>query len=969
MLLGGWLCAAGVLVPVCFAQTPPTQTPAELPAGPSDEVTPRRLVHLYDFEETNDQGVKLGRGLALPPSWYPVGRDPRSTDPNFGRLPLHDRLSRMPGFSPHNLVHYSEARDAASGDYSLRLSLDSGNAGAYLQVGALPVVAGSDYLVTAKVRTSSLEHAGARLRTYFVDDAGRRIDTSTRQTPRLRTRGEWVAVDLKLPGEHPDAAYIGLEIELIQPTSDPRHILGNQQIVLQDVKGEAWFDDIAIWQLPHVQLSTGSPVNITRDPAGPHWDVSVRDLTGGELVARMTVYDHAMNIVARERRSMGWGRPSRWRWSPALPGFGWYLTELTILESSEPRHFQTWEKPEEKAARLAAERVIARTYNAVLWLPAEQGAYARGMPSPDAERFALVAEGMSTRELALLPELARAAGLGTVIVSAWDRETTLGALDLRLETLQRVVAPLRIDHKRIEISFSPVPEELEHHRGIDSSHAADVFAAEESVWMPYVQPILVRQGQQVNTWQLGTADEPILAYRPELPATVARMFEAFRHWAPAPVIGLPWRLDQPARPGLDSARVSYAVQWPGAMPPDRLVEHLDGPAGLADAPSVRRLHLRPVSAERMPHPARVTDLAIRMVHAWAENATGIALPDLWTPGLERRESLLPDPLLGVAANVAQRLVGYRAVGRLNLGEDRVALIFQQQTDASDADGEAQADPHRDGMIVAWNIKAPPDEARLAMYLGESPTAYDVWGNAAPVDLEPDGLHHVPLTDTPTFITGIDTRLALFRGGFHVDEPFVASTRTLHNRTVELTNPWPITVSGSVRFTGPEGWTIRPHRHQFSLAAGKTMYVPVTLQFPVQEVAGGKMLTADVEVTADRRYGIQLATPLELGLEGVRLEASLALEPGTAPGTTDAAVTCIITNTGGSELMLNAFATLPGHARTERLVPRLEPGQTVIRRFRFLDAAPALARDDIRLGVRETNGPAVLNKSVGIRDVE
>ncbi|MEM7624888.1 MAG: hypothetical protein AAF333_04590 [Planctomycetota bacterium] len=962
-------------------------------AGQYSSLTPKRLVESFDFEDINDQGVKLGRGLTLPPAWYPAGRAPQSKDPNFARLPLHDRLSRRPGFPLHNYVGYSRLGDAASGDYSLHLSIDGGSAAAYLALGTLPAVPGSDYLVTARVKTSALEHAGARVRTYFVDPAGKRLETSMRATPRLRTDGEWTDIDLTLPGEFAEAAYLGIELELVQPSPDPRSVLGNHQIVLTDVKGQAWFDDIAVWQLPHVEIGTGSAVNVTRSPRGPFWDVAVRDLVGGRLTARVTIYDHQRNVIATDRRPMGWGAPSKWRWSPKLPGYGWYLAELAVLEASAPARAVakqsntiTFGGPATPAVTLGGEteaavpeeapsdnalptpsgsgQVLARTYNAVLWLPPGTGPI-----GADAERFALSATHMSPRQLSLLPELSQKIGLGAVIVSAWDTETTLGGFDLRLEALQEVIAPLKNAGRSVELSFSPVPEELEHTRGVNSRFPIGVFRAEQELWMPYVQPILVRQGQRVGTWHVGSPDFPEAAYLPELIETVAGVYEAFRHWTPAPKLALPWRVDQPGRPDLTSKHVTFAVQWPAGVTPDRLADHMAAEEGWAAPGAPRRFQIRPPSAAEVPHSARVTDLALRMVTAWERDATGVALPGLWTKGLERRESLLPDPLLGVASNVATRLAGYRAVGRLELGGDRVAVVFERKLGGVENMPEGVYERVGDGMLAVWNVRAPASRAKLSMFLGEAPVVHDVWGNSEALSPTEEGKHEVALTQTPIFITGIDAKLALFRSGFVLDEPFVESTQTPHLRTIQLVNPWGVTVSGFFNITGPEDWTVRPRRHRFSIAPGGTLELPIALKFPINEVAGPKRLTADIEFTADRRYNVEIAAPMVLGLEGVRFEPSLAIEPGKVAGTVDAAVTCIITNTGQQELSLNVFANLPGQARKERLIPRLEPGQAVIRQFRFVDAAPALAESDIRLGVRETNGPAVLNKRVGVNDVE
>ena len=138
---------------------------------------------------------------------------------------------------------------------------------------------------------------------------------------------------------------------------------------------------------------------------------------------------------------------------------------------------------------------------------------------------------------------------------------------------------------------------------------------------------------------------------------------------------------------------------------------------------------------------------------------------------------------------------------------------------------------------------------------------------------------VELTETPTFITGIDPTLARFRAGFTLDQPFILSTQTAHPRTLRLTNPWPMTVTGRLTITGPAGWTIRPFTHTFSIAPGRALDLPVDLRFPVNEAAGDKELTAELELTADRAYRVAVSTPLTVGLEGVRFEPTLARRAG------------------------------------------------------------------------------------------
>src|SRR5690606_38598558 len=107
--------------------------------------------------------------------------------------------------------------------------------------------------------------------------------------------------------------------------------------------------------------------------------------------------------------------------------------------------------------------------------------------------------------------------------------------------------------------------------------------------------------------------------------------------------------------------------------------------------------------------------------------------------------------------------------------------------------------------------------------------------------------------------------------------------------------------------------------------------------------------------------VDLSTELEVGLRDVSFDASLTMEPGSVPGSIDAVVTSLITNRGREPLSLYAFAAAPGYPRQERIISRLLPGQSIVRRFRFEDAAEKIGASPIRAGLRETEGPAVLNR--------
>ena len=60
---------------------------------------------------------------------------------------------------------------------------------------------------------------------------------------------------------------------------------------------EAWFDDIAAVQLPRVELSTSSPVNVLTGAEPLEIKVSIRDLAGEPLTGVLTLQDASGTVI------------------------------------------------------------------------------------------------------------------------------------------------------------------------------------------------------------------------------------------------------------------------------------------------------------------------------------------------------------------------------------------------------------------------------------------------------------------------------------------------------------------------------------------------------------------------------------------------------------------------------------------------------------------------------------------------
>jgi len=889
--------------------------------------TGRRLVHHFDFEE-----AKFNNFEDLPMYWYPIGRPAITTDRNFMRQPVNAEMVSRPGFPAFTTVRFDRPQ-GEEGNHQLYLGLNGGSVGAFIEAGAVPAVPHSDYMVTTIVRTTPLRYARARMTAFFIDNAGRRIEKSQVASESIQTDGRPRTLAVKLHGDFQEAAWIGLHVELLQSQQQTDDPVGRHQVLYQEVEGGAWFDNIDIWQLPHISVASGTPINVTRSPDRPRLSMRLRDLTARPLIVEVNVYDHRHRHVAANRRQVDEWTPVNWSWQPPLEKYGWYIADMSVIERSG-----------DKATSPLV--LVARAFASFLWLADEPM-----MESGDANRFRILAEGITDRELQFMPQMLDQTRLSSITLSAWDNDTTLKNNDQRQRELADIIQSIVGAGGEMALSLAPVPDELAQSFNIHRNTPLEIFSQASSIWDPYLVPVTMRHGQRVSYWQMGTIDRAYAFFNPDLPSLMRSITDTLREMTPRPKVVLPWRLDQARHPDLPSDLV-YLLDVPISVAPDHI--NIAAEPWRQSTPSDFWLHLRESPATEITHHRRITGLTLRMLYGWEAQPSGLAITRPWTRSSARRLSLFPDPLLGVFTSVAHRLAGRRVIGQLPLGKGLVCMIL---------------DGPQGGMLAAWNQNALAQDAAVNMFLGSKPQAVDVWGNRHDVPLI-GTRHYLPLNDTPIFIEGIDSRLALFRESFKVEPAFIESTVTEHDRVITFSNPWPQTISGHLTITQPSHWDIQPKRHRFSIASGQSVTIPLQLNFPVTELAGNKKLTAQFDFIAHEHYNVEVTTGLELGLSNVGFDATLEHEVHPETGVSYAVITEMITNKSDKTTALYVFAHTPGAPRQERIIAQLEPGQLVVRRFRFplRGNGQEITSKNFRVGVRETSGPAVLNMVLSGKDL-
>lgn len=933
----------------------------------------RRLVYHWAFE---DRETTLE---PVPRHW-------------FRSLHAPEAGSFRPGFPRWNLAELDDEH-AAGGRWSLKLPTSGGSASLVLARGVAPAMPDADLLVTCRVRTEGLEHAAARIAGRFLDDDLNPIPGRYFTSEALRTEGKWETASLRMRAGD-DSAWIQLELLLLQPAQLSAGSDEPYRVDVEDVSGAAWFDDLRVFQVPRIKLSTNAAGNVIAAPDRPAVELSVLDLTGEDLTATLTAYDASGEMVATVDRAVSaLGRPIRW--TPPLTEFGWYRVVV-------------WARATDETVGVASADLA--------WLP-EPSARA-GDPEP---RLGVRLTRREGETLDLLPMLLEKSGSSMLLFDVWSRADP-GAADggegggkrrggeggmtpaAEDPAFASLVERVLEDEHEVTFVLERVPRDLARSALIDSSEALHLLSGDESAWLSRLRPLLTRFGERVRRWQVGvppaSTDLPRAAPHRDADAIHRTLFKLI----PRPVVVLPWRLthpfpDRPSAPApeetAEGGRLGpLGVATPTGSAADALTRYEPAaPAVTFSAPSAlppasvaamtdawptgdgHTLLLETLDAETFGRLASATDLAQRVIHAWRAGAGRVAIDAPWTWTEPRLGGAAPTVAFPVWRTLSSVLTGSEPVGELPVSTGVTALIAQPRRPSG-----VVARSREPGKLIAWADAAPPERARVRGFLGREPVVVrDLFGNThRPARFRDE--YDIPLTGAPVFIENVDTDLLRFRSALRVEPAFLETRAMRHAVSVVVENPWSTPISGRLRLAGPDDWEVQPRVFHFTLQPGETRRLPASVTISLGEEAGSRALRAQVDLRAEEAYPVlDLPVPVEVGLRSLELSASYAFVPhrpapgeeGVAgeadePAGDDLILTVVATNVSDRPITMEAFAHAPGYPLREATISSLEPSHAAIRRFRFEHADPALLNQRVRIGLRERDNTGRLNTSVLVR---
>ncbi|MCZ7634202.1 hypothetical protein FBT69_09845 [Synechococcales cyanobacterium CNB] len=921
-----------------------------------------RLVRVFDFEERGTNP------LPIPMGWLRAQHDPR--------VPRE-----RPGFPLWNgaALDYGVA---ARGEGSVRLPVSGGSASLRLDPGVVLVFPDADYLVVAQVRTEGVEHARARVSARFLDGEGRPIAASEARSAALSTDGRWERIEVVLPGLHSDAVSLQIDLELLQPREHEPRAHERFEVWPEDFSGSAWFDDVAIIQLPKVELSTASPGNVVAYPESPELTLHVRDLTGERVRSRVAVYDARGRQIDERTDEFGGGRATI-PWRPALDGYGWYraIAELHTEEGRIGSAFVDFAYVEQVLP-------VAPRYGG------RDSAGRRGSTiagSPDRARFGLTVRELHPLVTHELVELTRRAGTGSISLPLWSADLGVDGLESRLSVVEPLLGALYADWQRLSIVLPVVPEELAASSGVGPEDVAGALAS-GTAWEPYLADALYRLGQKVQRWELGPPGSEFAALRPGLGEALRAARSGMSRFAAAPALAAGWRADLPASEPLleqHSGLNALSVLVEPDLPPDAIASLAEGwaapLAGGADATGRPDLSLviGTLDGDVYGHRAVADDYVKRAVLFWASferrtNEYGDARNRLvveapWRVVGDRRPRVMPTAALPALRATVGRLADREVVAEWPVAEGVRCYVLAPAPWASS---------QRGGAIVAW-LEQPRERGSVAIEatLGEGAiTAFDVYGNASVVEPErsADGLrlvHRVPIGASPTFVEGIDADLVRFLASVRIDPTEVQSAATEREHLVVFNNPWPVGLMGRMIVVSPGGyhgdasvserqWSITPRTAAFSAAPGERVTIPLSVAMRPTEEAGPVRFVLDFHLRATADYGwVRVASTAELGVTG--LELDIVARPAPGPEGPHVVVEAVITNSSDEPITLEASATAPGYPRARTAVTELGPGEQTVRAFPFQDGMQRLHGQRVVVSVSAIDGSARLNKGVSV----
>ncbi len=871
-----------------------------------------RVVRAFDFEEQEYNPLPV-----------PLGWIRAQDDPNVPRI--------RPGFPIWNGAVLDYQSPAFSGIGSIKLPTKGGSTSLILRRGEINIFPDADYLVSARVKTEGLLHSKARVVAKLLNQQGEPIDDAVSASPLAFTQGEWEQVALEIEGVYPTAAFIQIELQLLQPKQQYEERIAPKFTVWeQDFQGAAWFDNLIIAQLPRLELSTGTPGNIVESNSPPPLNVLVRDLTGDAIIARARIFDVHGHEVSSQILANG-SRRVRSQWTPDLPGFGWYRAMLEVAVDNQ--------------------LVGVRTLDFIWSSP--------NTSEIDSGIFGVHAKLTDPKITQSIQALVAGSGVNKASLEVWNQHTTFEDIQLNAPPML-AVQQLVNSGVQSSIALSQLPQELADSLSIDPSQILPIFSRPIEDWSKWGTQMLDQYGQAVSNWRF--SDQATQEQPTQLNQTLDDIESSLFGYVPSPVIVTPWAIDRPIDPQLIRSNHQLLILDNPATDEDTMTLIVDDwidatqKSATESGAAFSSLGMSLNASNATQHWtgievwSSVGSLARKAISFWWSTKTSgldsnrfdLELQSPWRVSPGKRGQVMPAPELVVWRTLATHLGQRDAITEIEFIPGVRMLVL-----GPPADDTSASTSDNNGAIILWLDTPTIDPVTLNLPLSmDTVTQHDVFDNKQGIELDRIGslnlpVHQILIGRSPTIITGVNTNLVEFLSSLNLTPDKLQAKSGIHKHALTISNPWPFSIRGRVfivepgGYTDPDGeidrsWEITPRVIPFAITANDRQELPLELGYSLGEIAGTKKLVFDVELQADQDYPlVRVQREIELGIDGVEMLLSTKTRPD---GLTK--LTVQILNKLDSPQDFEVIAIPPAEARLRRSINAISPGEQVSRDFAF-----------------------------------
>lgn len=882
----------GALLRTCVLIVLASASIARAQASGADEsaASLRRIVKTFDFDERPD-----GNYETLPMNWLPIVREgyPRFLEPAFDMESGHDAAP------------------------SLHMNIRTGNVGARYLAKDIPAHPGSEYRISAWVRTERLEHAGAIVSAHYLDHALQPIDGTEYDSAPVNAKvgGEqWTRVIVNLPGGVENARWIGLTCKIEQPASSGGGDQAFISIPSRDTVGGAWFDDIVVIRRPRVRMRLNDETHVYFEGDAVSATISLLDLDGAGLGVSLDVFD----AEGVRRQSFQLNGPDLLNDGRSIalhvlpPGLYTARLDMRLDRhriASHERRFAVLRRPD--AGPMGSRVGFGINLSAKSFGRVESIELVRKI-RPWAVKAPLFRAGL-TDEAAVFGDPQIRSVLASLRESGIDVVAVLDSLPAGIAGSYKL-----------------------QDRTVDRALAQSI--TKNSEWVSYLRLLLMRHGAWTDAWQLGGDDCAGTFDADSVGRAVANLRRIIN-----PLVGQP-RIIVPvaSQDALQSAPGDViARSFAFHVSPATTANDKGRRAGAVEAVEWATVSLGDEDEyERIP---RLAQFARGLVSARAAGFEAVFTPPLCDdqatddgPVIRPREELL----LFEAAS--RRLGGYSHGTRLTLHPDVETWLFERPDSTR-------------GVVVAWS--AIGDDVMLSLDIDEATEIDDAWGRALEVKVSRRGLR-IPIGEMPVYMRGVDSRRIRALDSFAVDNDVLLASIQSQSRTLTFQNTFDDDLVGSLNLQAPSGWRVTPRKFDLRLKPGEVLEAVVELKPRTNSPAGLYEITGQVEASGD--------APLHATMM-VRVDAP-GLDVNVFAHRDGDGIRFVqrVTNTAQTVMRLKSYLVAPGRPRETQVINSLGAGETAFREYR-LSPASALAGEYVRVTVEQIDGDLKHNTVIKLSD--